>query len=501
MRHLRWIAAAAAIATAGACKGKSKDRDPGATAGTAAAAATDASCDGAVLHGALRWFEDDYPRALACAKAQHKPLLIDMWAPWCHTCISMKTTVLNDPSLAPFADRFVFVALDTDQPTNAAAVAGFALQNWPTFFVVDAATGAVQSRWLGAASVSQLRQLLKDGETAYLASQGGAALDPLLAAMRTGDQAANQQDWTGARAAWEQVLRDAPDAWPRRSDLLVSLVSALYKAEAYPACLALVQQRVGETGTTANATDFLVWGLECASADGVDPVLAEAVRQTAVGNLAALVDDPAATLSADDRSDAMMNLRSAYDALGKKAEARAVAERQLGFLADAAARAPDPFARMTYNWPRAEVHVYLGRGAELVPALVQSAKDLPTEYDPPYRLAWVQMKMGQPAQALPVAKAAAALAYGTRKVRVQGLVVEVAKALGDVAEERAARTELVKVLEGLAKEAAQPEALAKAQAELAALDAAGGGDGGAAAGDGGAAAAAAAPAPAATVTR
>jgi len=475
MRHLVWIAAAVALATT-ACKGKSKDAGGGggqAAEPAAGGAAAAKACDGAVAHGPLRWFEDDYDRALACARATGKPLLIDMWAPWCHTCISMKTTVLNDAALAPFADRFVFLALDTDKESNAAAVGKFALQNWPTFFVVDAATGAVQARWLGAASVGQFRQLLKDGETAHLAATGGAALDPLLAGVRDGDQAANRKDYKAARAAWTKVLEQAPADWPRRSDVLVSLISATYKDQAYADCLALAQARLGETGTTANATDFLVWALECAGADGVDTAAAKAVREAAVAKLAALVDDGAAPLSADDRSDAMMNLRNAQDALGQTDAARATAERQLAFLTEAAAAAPDAFARMTFNWPRAEVHVYLGKGAELVPALEQSAKDLPGEYDPPYRLAWVLMKSGKPAEAMPHAKAAAQKAYGTRKVRVQGFVVEVAKALGDAAEEKAARQELVKVLDGLPPEIAQPEALAKAKAELAALEAAG----------------------------
>jgi thiol-disulfide isomerase/thioredoxin len=430
------------------------------------------ACAGAIAHGPLNWFEDDYARALACAKDQRKPLLLDMWAPWCHTCVAMKTMVLNDPSLAPLAERFVFVAIDTDKPSSAAVVAQFPLQNWPTFFVVDPITQAVQSRWLGAASIGQFRQLLKDGEAAFLANQGGAALDPLLAGVRTGDQAANQKDWNAARAAWAAVLKDAPPHWPRRSDVLVSLVSATFKSGAHTECLQLVTSSIGQTGATANAADFVAWGLECANAAGVDPSLAQAARQAAVDRLSALVDEESAPLSADDRSDAMMNLRNAYDALGQKDAARAVAERQLGFLTAAAAKATDPFARMTFNWPRTEVHVYLGRGAELVPALIQSAQDLPNEYDPPYRLAWVYMKMGAPDQALAPAKRAANKAYGTRKVRVQGFVVEAAKALGDRAEENAARQALIAVLEGLPKEAAQPEALAKAKAELAAMDAA-----------------------------
>jgi thiol:disulfide interchange protein len=32
------------------------------------------------------FLEDDYPSALAKAKAEKKPLFLDSWATWCHSC-------------------------------------------------------------------------------------------------------------------------------------------------------------------------------------------------------------------------------------------------------------------------------------------------------------------------------------------------------------------------------------------------------------------------------
>src|SRR5689334_21029263 len=52
-------------------------------------AATRAACAKAVTKGPLAWIEDDYPAALACARAKKVPLVLDLWAPWCHTCLSM----------------------------------------------------------------------------------------------------------------------------------------------------------------------------------------------------------------------------------------------------------------------------------------------------------------------------------------------------------------------------------------------------------------------------
>ncbi len=448
-------------------KDKAKEKEQAPPAPT-----TTGACTGAVAHGPLSWYEDDYPAALACARATNRPLLVDMWAPWCHTCISMQTTVMQDASLKPFADRFVYVAIDTDREQNAAVVARYPLQNWPTFFVITPEDEAVQERWLGAASIEQFRTLLKDGEAAFLAHTGRGTLDPALASVRDGNQAAIKKDWPAAVKAFRQALADAPAEWPRTSDVLVSLISAQWKAGDVQGCLDLALSHGKQTGSTANATDFIVWSLQCAGDKSADPARAAAVQDLAIERLSPLIGDESAPLSIDDRSDAMMNLREALAARGKLEEAKAVAERQLQYLADAAARAPDAWTASTYNWPRAEVHVYLQRGLELVPALEKSAADLPKEYDPPYRLAWVLMKSGEPARARPWAEKAVALAYGARKVRLQGLLIEVHKALGDTAGERAAREGLVKILEALPPEQAQPEALTKARAELEAMAAA-----------------------------
>src|SRR4051812_6080158 len=58
--------------------------------------------------------EDDVAGAAARARAEGKALFVDAWAPWCHTCLSMKNFVLGDPSLGALEDRVVFASVDTD---------------------------------------------------------------------------------------------------------------------------------------------------------------------------------------------------------------------------------------------------------------------------------------------------------------------------------------------------------------------------------------------------
>ena len=423
------------------------------------------ACGKAKQHGTFKWIEDDFTSALACAKARDVPLVIDLWAPWCHTCLSMQSTVFADRGLAEYADKFVFVALDTDREVNAAAVEKYPLSAWPTFYVVGP-DERVLARFVGAASKQQFAAFLDAGARALAGDPDGADKH-LLAAERhlqVKDLDAAEQELVAALAA-------APAAWPRKPDALVSLISTRSKQKDYAGCLELAEKSLDETGNAASATDFTYLALACAEqrAEAEAPRVAK-LRERAAARLQKLVDDKTAPLSVDDRSDAMVNLRNAFDALGKQDAARAIAEKQRALLDEAATKAADPMAAMTFNWPRAEVYVYLGRPLELVPALEKSAKDLPGEYDPRARLGWIYAKGGKLEEAAKWTDDAIKLVYGPRKVRVLSQRAEIAAAARDKATEKRVREEIVKTLETLPASQTSPEAIAKAKQAVADLD-------------------------------
>lgn len=443
--------------------------EPSAGSATAAAADVAKACAHEEASGPMRWFHDDYDAALACARARKQPLVVDLWAPWCHTCLSMKATVFQDAEVGEASRRFVLVALDTDREVNAKAVAKMPPGAWPTFYVIASADESVQARFVGAASKAQFLDFLDHGARGASASTTAGSADDLL---RQADRAVVIKDYPAAVTSYKAALAAAPATWPRRHDALVSLAAAYRRAGDQAGCLALGEASLNDTGAAASATDFLVLTLECAGTFAeAEAARVKTFRAAAAARLTALLADPAAQLSVDDRSDAMMNLRTLQELLGDKAAARATATAQLALLDEAAAKAATPFAAMTYNWPRAEVYVYLERGLDLVPALQKSAADLPAEYDPPYRLAWVLYKSGKLDEALPHVTTATSLAYGPRKTRVLALAADLAVARKDPAAERAARAAIVSTLEALPAEQANPEALAKAREALAALDA------------------------------
>ncbi|MEZ4359310.1 MAG: thioredoxin family protein [Kofleriaceae bacterium] len=453
----------------GACRRAEPPMRSAEATATKTPAAADA-CAGAKASGPLRWFHDDYGAALACARARKQPLVVDLWAPWCHTCLSMQETVFQDPELAGPAERFVFLALDTDREVNAKAVARMPPGAWPTFYVVSSEDEAVQARFVGAASKAQFLDFLEQGARGASAGTSAGSADDLL---RQADRAVVIKDYPAAVTSYKAALTAAPKDWTRRPDALVSLAGAHRRAGDLEACVALGETALGQTGAAASVTDFLVVTLGCA--DGLPEQAAKrqkAFQRAAAERLTALLADPAAQLSVDDRSDAMMNLRTLQDALGQRDAARATAAAQRALLDDAAAAASSPRAAMTYNWPRAEVYVYLGKGLELVDDLEASAAALPDEYDPPYRLAWTLLQSGKAEEAAAWCDKAKQLVYGPRKARVINLAIDIAVARKDAAAERAGRAELVAMYQALPAEQAAPEALAKAQAALEALDAA-----------------------------
>lgn len=108
-----------------------------------------------VTHHGLAWYTDAPEAALEAARAADKLVLVDLWAYWCHTCLSMREYVLTAEHLAGVRDRLVFLAIDTERARNAKVLERLPIAAWPTFYLVDA-DYAVHGRLVGAASPAQL---------------------------------------------------------------------------------------------------------------------------------------------------------------------------------------------------------------------------------------------------------------------------------------------------------------------------------------------------------
>jgi thioredoxin-like negative regulator of GroEL len=176
----------------------------------------------------LPFIADDYEKALATAKERKVPVFVDVWASWCHTCLSMKQYVLTDPVLTKLAGSFVWLAIDSERPDNAAFLKRFPTRNMPTLWVIEPSTQTPLLKWIGAATARELKGVLEDtlqDRTQQPEAAGAAEVNTLwLRAQRASaageTQQASSMRWRSRRLVGRGVrarLKRCPCAWRRAS--------------------------------------------------------------------------------------------------------------------------------------------------------------------------------------------------------------------------------------------------------------------------------------------
>ncbi len=413
------------------------------------------------------FIEDDYARALAEARARRVPLFIDAWAPWCHTCLSMRAYVFTDPRLQPLATRFVWLSLDTEREENAPAVARLGVHVLPTLFVLDAATEQADLAWAGSLTAVELTRLLEDvGNSDGGRHAGGEA----TAMMLRGHRASGAGDVEGAIVDYRAALAAAPSSWPARAEIVDALVLRLSDAKRLPECVTVAADELPRMPPGTPVADTLRSALGCAK-----ELPAQAPERA---RLAELVDagervlsDTAQPILADDRSDLYDYVIDALRDLGRPEDAKLMASAWISFLEDQAARAPTPSARAVFDAHRLLAYTAVGEPQRAVPMLEQSERDFPNDYNPPARLGMALFEMKRYDEASVALSRALGRAYGPRKLRLWSLEADVLIAKGDATGARKALREAVDFAAGIPLTGAYPslrDAIARRLASLSA---------------------------------
>ena len=405
---------------------------------------------------------DDWQEALRRARAGGTLLFVDAWAPWCHTCWSMKREVLHHDSLAAFGDRFTFAEIDTDRPQNADFVARYPVRNWPSFFVIDPASGAILALQGGSMSLPETLTFLERALALRTAS------GPADQALAEGYRALQHGDPRAAAQRFEEAARLAG---PRRTEAASAAVRAWREAKDPVACVSAAAQALLVVEGSAAAGDTASYLLICAAELPEGDLARSAARVAAQGKLEELVRTPAPGAAVDDRADILINLADLYEELGRKDDARKLHEQRLKLLEDDATAADrtaaDPAAARVHDYARMNSYLALGRGEEAVALFRGRIAQLPDDYEAHARLASTLFKLGRHDEALPVAERAVALAYGPRRLRYLTLLADIQGKRGDKAAERAALEQVVRDNAALDDKLKLADLAAKAQARLA----------------------------------
>jgi tetratricopeptide (TPR) repeat protein len=364
----------------------------------------------------------------------------------------MRAFVFTDASLGKRADEFVWLAIDTENPKNAEAVAKLKPVALPTFYVLDPKDGSVARRWVGGMTLAQLDNFMSDGRTAVLAKNAGASTllaketeDPLVRA----DRLYGEGDFAGAAdayaAAWP-TLHPGDAQYGRVVEAMLFSYSQTDQNEKGLAFAESVQPTLGRTTSGVSAAgSALAFAL---ALPAETPGRAEKIA-TYEKMVKDLLADPTIELADDDRSGYLIVLLEARQDAKDEAGAKKAAAEWATFLEGATKRATTPEKRAVFDSHRVSAYIEMGQPEKAIPYLQASEKALPNDYNPPARLAAAYLAMKQYEKALAASDRAMAKAYGPRKLRLYSTRSDIYAGKGDTAAAKSTLDDAIKYADTL----------------------------------------------------
>ena len=119
----------------------------------------------------LAWIRLDEPLALARARAEGRPVLIDFWADWCSACRELDRKAWSDPRVQAAARRFVALRMDGTEETEGflRVFDKYGVQGMPTVIFIDSHGREMPARITGATSAEEMLKWLQATDQACAA--------------------------------------------------------------------------------------------------------------------------------------------------------------------------------------------------------------------------------------------------------------------------------------------------------------------------------------------
>ena len=115
----------------------------------------------------LAWhFHQDELAAIARARAEGRPVIIDFWAEWCTACKELDRTAWADPRVQAAAGRFVTLKMDGTHDTDAfqKVFDKYGVVGMPTVIFIDSSGREVPQRITGAVEGDEMLKFLESVE-------------------------------------------------------------------------------------------------------------------------------------------------------------------------------------------------------------------------------------------------------------------------------------------------------------------------------------------------
>jgi len=412
----------------------------------------------------MLWVEEDYDKALALARAHKRPLVLDSWAAWCHTCMDMNKLVLTEEAMGPLASEFVWLRFDREPPEHAPVMAKFPAPVSPTYYVINSDTEEILGRQIGGSSASQFKQFLRTALPGK--ASPSTPTSPADAFLLQAERAAAAGDFDKAESLFTQAKERAPESWPREGELRRGLLTLLHDQKQYEACATFAILALPLSTAEPAPLGVMAFQAEMCAREN-KPALAKKVRNAILAAVdTCLKDERGGTL---ERSEAMQMRRYALQGLGRKKEARAAARQEKEVLDAATKSADSPRRAMAFQIVAAEVYAFLGEQGTYIPVLESAIEALPHEYHLQFLLGQLYYLDERYDDAERSTESAFELSYGPQRGIVYAFLAEVYAALGKYEKEEEARKGVLAFYEALPvgqRQAAQQEEARAALANI-----------------------------------
>lgn len=111
----------------------------------------------------IAWIRQDEALALARARAERRPVVIDFWADWCTACRELDQHAWSDPRVQAAARRFVALKMDGSQDSESfqRVFEKYGVLGMPTVIFIDSHGRETPARIIGAASAEEMLKSLQ----------------------------------------------------------------------------------------------------------------------------------------------------------------------------------------------------------------------------------------------------------------------------------------------------------------------------------------------------